>query len=77
MIQTFLDELRFVGERLNDPVTDFWIDRLLQVAQTALWQLSRRGFSGQVDQSKIGLPGEEDSCHARRGISHRSSEKKR
>lgn len=39
--------------------------------------LSRRGFSGQVDQSKIGLPGEEDSCHARRGISHRSSEKKR
>jgi hypothetical protein len=39
--------------------------------------MSRRGFSGQVDQSKIGLPGEEDSCHARRGISHRSSEKKR
>jgi hypothetical protein len=40
MIQTFVDELRFVGERLNDPVTDLWVDRLLQIAQATLW---RRG----------------------------------
>ena len=37
MIQTLLDELRFVGERLNDPVTDHWVDRLLPFVQAALW----------------------------------------
>ena len=37
MIQTLLSELRFVGERLNDPVTDHWVSRLLPVVQAALW----------------------------------------
>jgi hypothetical protein len=40
MIQTFVDELCFIGDRLNDPVAEYWIGRLLQAAQTAL---SRRG----------------------------------
>jgi hypothetical protein len=40
MIQTLLDELRFVGERLNDPVTDLWVSRLLPVVQAALWSRS-------------------------------------
>jgi hypothetical protein len=35
-IQTFLDELCFIGDRLNDPVAEYWIGRLLQAAQTAL-----------------------------------------
>ena len=37
MFQTLLDELRFVGDRLNDPVTDLWISRLLPVVQAVAW----------------------------------------
>ncbi|WP_250003845.1 hypothetical protein [Actinoplanes sp. M2I2] len=38
MIQTRLHELRFVGDRLNDPVTDLWISRLLPVVQAVAWE---------------------------------------
>ena len=38
MIETLVDELSFVGERLNDPVADVWIGRLLQISQATLWR---------------------------------------
>jgi hypothetical protein len=36
MIQTMLDELCFVADRLEDPVVQLWVAELLKTAQNAL-----------------------------------------
>ena len=38
MIQMLIDELNFIADRLNDPVAEIWIPRILEAAQSALWQ---------------------------------------
>lgn len=38
MIQTFIDEVAFVADRLHDPVVEHWAGQLIKTAQTALWQ---------------------------------------
>lgn len=38
MIQTLVDEISFVADRLQDPVVELWAARLLKAAQAALWQ---------------------------------------
>ncbi|MFE9954652.1 hypothetical protein [Micromonospora sp. NPDC005299] len=38
MIQTFIDEVSFVADRLQDPVVELWAGQLLKAAQAALWQ---------------------------------------
>jgi hypothetical protein len=38
MIQTLIDELCFVADRLDDPVVELWVAQLLKAAQAAVWQ---------------------------------------